>query len=132
MDTKVTSSQSEVFENADAASLVKNFDGIPQEWHDIVKVFSDDGKRSKQYFRCKYTSCMAIFSKSCNLRDHFRKHTNQRPYQCDICDKNFTQSGNLGRHYTNVHKVKREAPTLKYKAQFLITKTDKSGQPKAK
>ena len=97
-----------------------------------MKVFSDDGKRSKQYFRCKYTSCMAIFSKSCNLRDHFRKHTNQRPYQCDICDKNFTQSGNLGRHYTNVHKVKREAPTLKYKAQFLITKTDKSGQPKSK
>ena len=32
----------------------------------------------------------------------------------------------------NVHKVKREIPTPRYKAQFMITKSDKHGLVKVK
>lgn len=89
-------------------------------------------KRLKLYFRCKYQGCSAIFSKSCNLRDHFRKHTAARPYRCDICDKTFTQSGNLGRHYKNLHNLDRKVAKLSGQKPFLITKQPKiTAKPRA-
>ena len=54
-----------------------------------------------------YPDCNSVFKKSCNLRDHFRKHTGQRPFSCKFCNKTFTQSGNLGRHLKNVHHSSR-------------------------
>ena len=78
----------------------------------------------KLYFRCKYKGCHAVFSKSCNLRDHFRKHTSDRPFKCEICAKTFTQSGNLGRHYKNLHKIdRRVAKVTPVNHPFKIDKT---------
>lgn len=37
--------------------FVKSFDGIPDEWHDIVSIRNNTSKRLKLYFRCKYTGC---------------------------------------------------------------------------
>ena len=71
-------------------SYNKNFKGIPSEWHETIKVFNEDTKRAKLYFRCKIRGCDSVFRKSCNLRDHFRKHTSTRPFQCEICNKQFT------------------------------------------
>ena len=68
----------------------RSFDGIPNEWHRTIKVFNEDTKRVKLYFQCKFAGCDAIFRKSCNLRDHFRKHTATRPFICEICHKEFT------------------------------------------
>ena len=85
------------------------FKGIPKEWHETIQVKHIVTQRVKQYFRCMHTGCKQVFKKSCNLRDHFRKHTGQRPYDCPKCHKTFTQSGNLGRHLKNVHKMTRDA-----------------------
>jgi len=92
---------------------------------------NQDTKRIKLYFRCKFAGCGAVFSKSCNLRDHFRKHTFSRPYRCELCNKSFTQSGILGRHYKNIHNVDRNVTSLKIQKPFVITKIDKDGNPRA-
>jgi len=87
----------------------KTFRDIPKDWHETIQVRNLKTERVKLYFKCRHSGCKSVFKKSCNLLDHFRKHTGQRPYVCAICKKNFTQSGNLGRHLKNVHKVSREA-----------------------
>lgn len=87
----------------------KTFEGIPHSWHQTIKVRNPDTMRVKLYFRCRHSGCGSIFKKSCNLRDHFRKHTGQRPFTCPKCYKTFTQSGNLGRHLKNVHSVPRDS-----------------------
>mmetsp|Transcript_742 Transcript_742/g.1119 ORF Transcript_742/g.1119 Transcript_742/m.1119 type:complete len:191 (+) Transcript_742:865-1437(+) len=81
---------SALLELADPSPFVKEFLGIPSEWHEVIQVRNEDTKRLKLYFRCKYEGCTAVFSKSCNLRDHFRKHTSSRPYECELCGKSFT------------------------------------------
>ena len=80
------------------------FKKIPNHLHQTIKVRNKQTQRIKLYFRCLYEGCGSIFKKSCNLRDHFRKHTGQRPFTCEYCNKTFTQSGNLGRHLKNVHE----------------------------
>ena len=106
------------------SSYVKHFEGIPEEWHEVYEVGCDDKRRIKLFLRCKYPGCSSVFNKSCNLRDHFRKHTAQRPYKCELCPKSFTQSGNLGRHYKNIHKINRVVVALKHSPKIISKDTD--------
>ena len=99
----------------------KTFEGIPNHWHQTIKVRNRDTMRVKLYFKCRHSGCGSIFKKSCNLRDHFRKHTGQRPFTCPKCKKTFTQSGNLGRHLKNVHSVPKENISLLKKQSKLIS-----------
>jgi hypothetical protein len=58
----------------------KTFANIPREWHQTLKVRNPKTQRIKLFFKCRFNDCGSLFKKSCNLRDHFRKHTGQRPF----------------------------------------------------
>ena len=55
--------------------ITRTFAGVPAEWHETIKERNQKTQRVKLFFRCKYPGCNSVFKKSCNLRDHFRKHT---------------------------------------------------------
>lgn len=111
----------------------KHFEGIPEEWHETIKLKNPHTQRVKLFFKCKFPGCTSTFKKSCNLRDHFRKHTGLRPFTCPKCHKTFTQSGNLGRHLKNVHGVPRQQQgALRKEAAAIRKDMTKRVKPKAK
>ena len=42
------------------------------------------------------------------FRRHIRKHTNDRPYKCELCSYASIQSGNLKKHIQSKHKTVEE------------------------
>lgn len=81
----------------------KAFEGIPTEWYTEVKEYNPETKKSKLFFICKVDGCNRKFKKSSNIFNHFRFHDGRQPYQCHLCSKRFTQSGNLQKHYQKCH-----------------------------
>ena len=47
--------------------------------------------------------CDNAFRESAALKTHMRMHTNEKPYECDVCEKRFTRASNLKRHMRNFH-----------------------------
>ena len=42
--------------------------------------------------------CSKAFSQHGNIKRHLRIHTKEKPYKCELCGKSFTENGSLKRH----------------------------------
>jgi uncharacterized Zn-finger protein len=58
-----------------------------------------------------------MFRKKCNIIDHMRVHTGDRPFKCFYCRKSFSQKGNLNKHIKSVHKISEEELEIMEKKQ---------------
>jgi len=69
--------------------------------------FMPEGKKSSLYARCPI--CSQVFYKT-SINKHIRvKHQGQKPYNCDICKKQFVAKCNLVNHMWQ-HKNQRQRP----------------------
>ncbi len=53
-------------------------------------------KRKRTQHECDV--CEKRFTQAGNLKRHMRIHKNEKPYECEVCDKAFRQSSNLKQH----------------------------------
>jgi KRAB domain-containing zinc finger protein len=47
--------------------------------------------------------CDEVFRQLGHLQVHMRIHTNEKPYECDVCEKHFTRAEGLQKHVRTQH-----------------------------
>lgn len=55
--------------------------------------------------------CMKTFACNSALEIHYRSHTKERPFKCDVCDRGFSTKGNMKQHMLT-HKIRDLPPNL--------------------
>ena len=75
-----------------------NYDILKGHQYEIVENPDRESCRNSRIYICKYGDCRKSFTKTWNLVDHFRIHTKEKPFECEVCKKKFSQKCNLKRH----------------------------------
>lgn len=75
--------------------------------------------------KCLWVGCKRFNEKQSSkytLQAHVRKHTNDRPYQCNKCIKQYTRSDALNKHLKTHAKVEEEMEELISKKEILLNR----------
>lgn len=78
-------------------------------------------------YMCLWEGCKKYGEKQSSkyaLQAHVRKHTNDRPYGCSKCTKQYTRSDALNKHLKNHAKLEDEINDLNYKLENIIMRKE--------
>ena len=70
----------------------------------LRKHYKSHTKNEKRYI-CPYEGCNKSFSAYYSLTSHYRIHTGNMPFRCEICDKKFFDRANWQYHISNIHRT---------------------------
>ena len=71
-----------------------------RKWDLTLHLQTHKGKQHK----CEYEGCKVTTTTKKQLKEHQRRHTDDFPYECNICHKNFRYRSGLKRHRDKDHK----------------------------
>ncbi|KAH8114880.1 STE-domain-containing protein [Phellopilus nigrolimitatus] len=61
-------------------------------------VLSQAGGRKTKAYVCPLFSCQRLFKRLEHMKRHYRMHTMERPFQCELCQRRFSRADNLAQH----------------------------------
>lgn len=61
-----------------------------------ITKYNNIDNNNKKYFNCDL--CVKKYLNFYRLKTHYRIHTGERPYKCEICNKAFTRSDIRNKH----------------------------------
>merc|ERR1719189_1810921 len=78
----------------------------------------DDLEGSNMRYQCEFPGCEREYGKKQHLKEHFRKHTGDMRYACDVCGERFFVHGHMKRHLYSHTGIKPHACRWKCGAIF--------------
>ncbi len=67
---------------------------------------------SKKIDKCYYPECNKSFTASYNLKIHYKIHSGEKPYHCEICGNSFYERANYKHHIRTAHVKKDKKDTI--------------------
>ncbi|CAK8690775.1 unnamed protein product [Clavelina lepadiformis] len=74
-----------------------------------ARMYKKKDSNEKRKWQCRF--CVKGFAKSYVLKNHMITHSAERPYQCDICQRTYSQKSSMKRHKAIKHDLLSETKT---------------------